>query len=60
MSGDCPDTLTFQVEVTNDCVPQDMTARVFGIFIDIIADGVTVLDTDRVTIVVPPLPPAGQ
>ncbi|HEV8325684.1 MAG TPA: hypothetical protein VG389_29005 [Myxococcota bacterium] len=52
--------LTFNVVVNNDCVPQDMTARAFGAIMDIVADGVTVLDSQTITMIVPPLPPAGQ
>jgi hypothetical protein len=42
------------------CAPSGPAPRLFRAFIDVVADGVTVVDTRDVLIVVPPLPPTGS
>lgn len=58
-------TLTFQVNARNqdrvtasECAPSELNMpRLFRAFIDVVADGVTVVDTRDVIIIVPPEPP---
>lgn len=46
--------LFFDVEAVNDgCMPEGPQAQVFSAFIDVIGDGLTVLDSQRVTVIVP-------
>lgn len=65
--GATPGTrLEFDVEAANDdgtgqpCVGRTVQPQLFRAFIDVIADGVTVLDTREVIIIVPPQPPGGS
>ncbi|MEL7371320.1 MAG: hypothetical protein AAFN74_20525, partial [Myxococcota bacterium] len=59
--------LTFQVDARNQveggtapCVPTEAMPQAFRAFIDVVADGVTVIDTRTVTIVVPADPATGR
>jgi cysteine-rich repeat protein len=45
--------LTFNVTAENDCVAQTDRPQSFFAYIDVIGDGVTVLDTQTITIIVP-------
>jgi hypothetical protein len=46
----------FTVEAINDmCAPALDEARAYTVFIDVVGDGFTVLDTRRVTVIVPPV-----
>jgi hypothetical protein len=59
--------LTFQVNAQNRdrannqaCAPALPNPQLFRAFIDVVADGVTVVDTRDVIIIVPPQPPGGE
>ncbi len=59
--------LSFDVQALNQqrgtmtpCAPSIVTPQLFRAFIDVIADGVTVLDTRDVIIIVPPTAPGGS
>ena len=59
--------LAFQVNALNvddatslPCVQSAVQPQLFRAFIDVVADGVTVVDTRDVIIIVPPLPPTGS
>ena len=59
--------LEFQVNAINldsntgtACVASMAAPQLFRAFIDVVADGVTVVDTRDVIIIVPPLPPSGN
>ena len=46
--------LFFDVEAVNDgCMPEGPEAQAFSVFIDVVGDGLTVLDSQRVTVIVP-------
>jgi hypothetical protein len=54
-AGVTPGTdLRYTITAMNDCVPPQPEPQVFMAFIDVIGDGTTVLDTQLVTILVPP------
>jgi hypothetical protein len=57
--------LAFQVnalnqDATGPCAPAAAAPQQFSAFIDVVADGVTVVDTRDVIIIVPAAPPGGQ
>ena len=54
------DALNQSVTTLLPCAPSLAAPQQFRAYIDVIADGVTVVDTRDVIIVVPPLPPGGE
>ena len=46
--------LYFAVEVRNDCAPETAAPQVFTAYLDIVTAGGAVLDTQLVTILIPP------
>jgi hypothetical protein len=65
-AGAVPGTaLTFDVRAENDdgagqpCVARGPRPQLFRAYIDVVADGVTVIDTREVIVIVPPRPPSG-
>ena len=58
--------LRFSVNAVNDagggmpCVPSQVQPQLFRAFIDVVADGVTVVDTRDVIVIVPATPPGGS
>jgi len=46
-------TLDFEIRGQNDCIPQSAQEQTFGVFIDVVSDGVLLLGSSSVSLVVP-------